>query len=448
MRKISPIVRFAPSPTGYLHIGGARTALFNYLFAKRNNGKFLLRVEDTDKKRSTLQAITAIYEGLKWLGLDWDGDAYIQSQAEARHKQVAIELLKQGKAYYCYETEHELKEKREKAEQEGRVYKYDRKWRDAEPSKTIQQATKPSIRIKAPLSGEIVINDAIKGEVKVRAEELDDFIILRSDGTPTYMHSVVVDDFDMQITHIIRGDDHFTNSFRQKIIYDAMNWQMPKTCHIPLIHGSDGAKLSKRHGATSLIDYKHMGILPEAMFNYLLRLGWGHGDDEIFSKQQAIELFSLEGLGSAPAMFNLEKLHFLNHHYIKNSNNNSLAELSNLLDDGKTLQAINLFKDRVKNLNELKQLVLNLIEGNFEKLEISAQEKPIIQQFSHYLAKHQSSFLENPEQFIKTYLKDHNLKFKELGIPLRKALIGIEEGPSLSELIRILGVDAVVKRIG
>lgn len=319
------ITRFAPSPTGGLHIGSARTALFNYLFARHHGGQYLLRIEDTDKKRSTAEATQSLLDGLKWLGIAHDGEPIFQSTREARHREVAEQLVARGQAYYCYTTAEELKAQREAAEARGESFKYDRTWRDA--SHTPPVGVKPSIRIKAPLTGEVVVRDAVQGDVRFSADALDDFIILRADGTPTYMHAVVVDDHDMGITHIIRGDDHLNNAGRQQIIYAAMGWEVPQFAHIPLIHGPDGAKLSKRHGATAVTEYAAMGYLPEAMRNYLVRLGWAHGDDEIFSDEQAIAWFSLEHIGKAPARLDFAKLNHVNAHYLRARAGAELAKL-------------------------------------------------------------------------------------------------------------------------
>src|SRR5579863_6509806 len=323
---MSVIVRFAPSPTGFLHIGGARTALFNWLFAKHHGGKFLLRIEDTDRARSTKKAVDAIIDGLSWLGLQWDGDVVFQSARLTRHAEVARQLLAQGKAYYCYCTPAELEAMREKARAEGRSVRYDGTWRDRAP-KEAPAGIPPVIRLKAPQDGETVIVDRVQGRVVVANAQLDDLIILRADGTPTYNHSVVVDDHDMSITHVIRGDDHFNNAFRQTQIYRALGWAVPEFAHVPLIHGPDGAKLSKRHGALGVDAYRGMGYLPEALRNYLLRLGWSHGDDEIISTEQAIEWFDLEHIGRAPARFDYAKLGNLIGHYIRATDDGRLAAL-------------------------------------------------------------------------------------------------------------------------
>ncbi len=304
---MSVVVRFAPSPTGFLHIGGARTALFNWLFAKHHRGVFRLRIEDTDRARSTQQAVDAIIDGLRWLGLDWDGEIVLQSARAARHAEAAQQLLASGRAYRCYCTPEELEAMRERARAEGRSYLYDGTWRDRDPAEA-PPGVAPAIRLKAPREGETVIADHVQGRVTVANQQLDDLIILRSDGTPTYNLSVVVDDHDMAITHVIRGDDHFINAFRQTQIYQALGWAVPEFAHVPLIHGPDGAKLSKRHGALGVEAYREMGYLPEALRNYLLRLGWGHGDAEIIPTAQAIEWFDIDAVGRAPARFDFQKL--------------------------------------------------------------------------------------------------------------------------------------------
>jgi glutamyl-tRNA synthetase len=318
------VTRFAPSPTGYLHIGGARTALFNWLYARRHGGRFLLRIEDTDKARSTEPAIAAILDGMRWLGLDWDGHEYYQSQFWARHAEVAHELLARGHAYKCWMSQEELAAQREKAQTERRPFRIDSKWRDCS-----EEGEGPFVvRLKAAREGETAIEDKVQGRVAVQNAEIDDFILLRSDGSPTYMLAVVVDDHDMGVTHVIRGDDHLNNAFRQLAIVRGMGWPEPTYAHVPLIHGPDGAKLSKRHGALGVDAYRdEMGILPEALFNYLLRLGWGHGDQEEFTREEAIEAFSLDGVGKSPSRFDIKKLHNLNGHYIRAADDARLVAL-------------------------------------------------------------------------------------------------------------------------
>src|SRR5690242_17765959 len=318
------VTRFAPSPTGFLHIGGGRTALFNWLFARRHGGKMLLRIEDTDRERSTVAAINAIIDGLTWLGLAWDGEIVFQFARAARHREVAEKLLAAGRAYRCYATPEELAEMREAARREGRSKLYDGRWRDRDPAEA-PPGVKPVIRLKAPQTGELVIEDQVQGRVTWQNSDLDDLVLLRSDGTPTYMLAVVVDDHDMGVTHVIRGDDHLTNGARQKHIYDAMGWSVPMMAHIPLIHGPDGSKLSKRHGALGVDAYRAMGYLPAAMRNYLVRLGWAHGDQEIFTTEEMIAAFDLPAIGRSPARFDFAKLESLNGHYMRGTSDADLV---------------------------------------------------------------------------------------------------------------------------
>jgi len=321
--KASVVTRFAPSPTGYLHIGGARTALFNWLYARHTGGKFLLRIEDTDRARSTPEATAAIFEGLEWLGLNWDGDAISQFERSPRHAEVAREMMARGTAYRCYSTIEEIEAFRGAARAAGRPPLFRSPWRDADP------ATHPDapyvVRLKAPREGETTVEDVVQGTITWKNETLDDLILLRSDGTPTYMHAVVVDDHDMGVTHVIRGDDHLTNAARQTLIYRAMDWDVPVFAHVPLIHGPDGTKLSKRHGALGVEAYREMGFLPEAMRNYLLRLGWSHGDDEMISTEQAIEWFNLESIGRSPARVDFKKLDNINGHYMRQASDEALS---------------------------------------------------------------------------------------------------------------------------
>src|SRR5690349_20099795 len=318
------VTRFAPSPTGFLHIGGGRTALFNWLYARRHGGKMLLRIEDTDRERSTAAAINAIIDGLTWLGLAWDGEIVFQFSRAARHRQVAEQMLASGHAYRCYCSQEELVAMREKARAEGRTRLYSGHCRDRDP-KDVPAGVNPVIRIKAPLTGETVVEDQVQGRVVWQNENLDDFVLLRSDGTPTYMLAVVVDDHDMGVTHIIRGDDHLTNAARQKQIYDALGWTVPIMAHIPLIHGPDGSKLSKRHGALGVDAYRAMGYLPAAMRNYLVRLGWAHGDQEIFTTEEMVAAFDLPQIGRSPARFDFAKLESLNAHYMRATPDADLA---------------------------------------------------------------------------------------------------------------------------
>src|SRR5215208_6209137 len=319
------VTRFAPSPTGFLHIGGARTALFNWLYSRGRGGKFLLRIEDTDRARSTEPAIEAIYDGLAWLGLEWDGEPVHQFSRAVRHREIAEQLLAAGKAYYCYASPEELAAMREAARADGRSKLYDGRWRDRDPSQE-RPNVQPVIRLKAPLTGETVIEDQVQGRVIWQNENLDDLVLLRSDGTATYMLAVVVDDHDMGVTHIIRGDDHLTNGARQSQIYQALGWRIPEMAHIPLIHGPDGAKLSKRHGALGVDAYRTLGYLPAALRNYLVRLGWSHGDQEIFSTDEMIDAFSLDQVGRSPARVDFAKLENLNGHYIRQSSDEELVK--------------------------------------------------------------------------------------------------------------------------
>jgi glutamyl-tRNA synthetase len=450
------ITRFAPSPTGDLHIGGARTALFNYLFARHHGGEFKLRIEDTDLARSTEAAKTAITQGLNWLGLAWDGDIVYQSTRAARHREVAQELLERGAAYYCYETPEELAEKRAAAEAIGVVYRYDRKWRDNRA--TPPAGVKPAIRIKAPLAGEMIVRDLVQGEVHTAAETLDDFIILRSDGTPTYMHAVVVDDHDMGITHIIRGDDHLNNASRQMIIYQAMGWDVPAFAHIPLIHGTDGAKLSKRHGATAIGDYATMGYLPEAMRNYLLRLGWSHGDDEIISDAEAIHWFTLDHVGKSPARLDFAKLGHVNAHYLKLQSDADLAGLvasvlptENVHPD-LLIKAMSLIKSRAQTIPELAEATRLLIErpASYDEKARAALAKgmaniPLVLPALGSLAEPWTA--ETVKATIHDVATSSGKKLGELMPPLRAALMGAMSGPDIPDAMATLGKTEVLARL-
>ncbi|NVN42106.1 glutamate--tRNA ligase, partial [Ameyamaea chiangmaiensis] len=355
--------RFAPSPTGLLHIGNARAALFNYLFARHVGGQFLLRIEDTDRERSTQKAVDVLFEGLRWMGLDWDEEPVFQSSRQPRHTEVALQLLEQGDAYRCYCTPEELTAMREQAMKEGRPPRYNGYWRDRDPSEAPPGASY-TVRIKAPREGETVVNDLVQGEVRVANTELDDMIILRADGTPTYQHAVVVDDHDMAITHVIRGDDHLTNTFRQSMIYTAMGWERPNFAHLPLIHGPDGAKLSKRHGAQSVVEFRDMGYLPEALCNYLLRLGWGHGDAEILSRPEQIELFDLDGVGRAPSRMDYAKLSHINGVWLRQADDDRLtADVVERLTGRDGLVVDDVARARIRTLMPgLKERARTLVE--------------------------------------------------------------------------------------
>ncbi|HEY1096424.1 MAG TPA: glutamate--tRNA ligase [Alphaproteobacteria bacterium] len=460
------VVRFAPSPTGMLHIGGGRTALFNYYFAKRHGGKALLRVEDTDYERSTTEAVDALMNGLAWIGYQHDGEIVFQSKNLPRHAEVAQELLKQGKAYYCYCTPDELEQMREDAMKEGRPVAYDRRWRDRDPSEAPKDI-KPTIRIKAPLGdGAITIPDKVQGDVTVSHSQLDDFIILRSDGTPTYMLSVVVDDFDMGITHIIRGDDHLNNTFRQKVIIDAMGWPTPVYAHLPMINGPDGKKLSKRHGATSVEMYRDMGYLPEAMRNYLLRLGWSHGDDEIFSDEQAIAWFDVDHIGRSPSQLDFAKLDFVNAHYMKLRSDEDMLGLVTerfetrlgraLNDDDKSvlLRAMPGLKERAKTLNELVDIgffyVSPLPLAHDEKA-LSQLAQPHVVQIIETLVPMINAMTEinqtTADRIVDDVIAATGLKMGQVAPVLRAVLTGTMQSPALPQVFYALGKDRILLRL-
>ncbi|MCV9907358.1 glutamate--tRNA ligase [Brucella sp. HL-2] len=463
------VTRFAPSPTGFLHIGGARTALFNWLYAKHSGGKMLLRIEDTDRERSTDAATAAILDGLTWLGLDWDGDAISQFERAPRHREVAEELVAKGKAYYCYATPAELEDMREKARAEGRPPRYDGRWRDRDPSEA-PEGVKPVIRIKAPQEGETLVRDAVQGDVRFPNKDLDDFIILRSDGTPTYMHAVVVDDNDMGVTHIIRGDDHLTNAARQTVIYDAMGWEVPQMSHIPLIHGADGAKLSKRHGALGVDAYRAMGYLPEALRNYLVRLGWSHGDDEIMSTEQMIEWFDVKDINKGAARFDFQKLEAINGLYMRNSDDKALfdaliavlpeieggKELEASLDDKgreQLLTAMPGLKDRAKTLVEL-------VDGAkfiFAKRPLAFDEKAasllndegraVLAAALPHLESVKEWTVEALDAAVRTHAEATGLKLGKVAQPLRAALTGRATSPGVFDVLFVLGREESLARI-
>lgn len=456
---MSVIVRFAPSPTGYLHIGGARTALFNYLFAKHHNGKFLLRIEDTDQQRSTAQAIQAILDGLNWLGLKTDGEIVLQSKNIDRHIAVANQLLANNQAYLCYTSAEELEEMRSNAEKNGQVFRFQSPWRNKFNSQS--SSVKPVIRIKAPLEGESSIDDLIQGKITIKNNELDDLVLLRSDQTPTYSLAVVVDDHDMAITHIIRGDDHLTNAFRQKIIYQAMSWNVPQFAHIPLIFGSDGTKLSKRHHATSVIDYKKMGYLPSAMRNYLLRLGWSHGDDEIISDQQAIDWFSLENIGRSPSRFDIAKLNHLNHNYLKNVDNEQLLTL--IIDFiekpikpnefERFLKALNFLKDKFNQVNLIAEALAIYFDDYYKEFDLEqktilADKKNLIANFIILFSNISDWSHQSLKENLDNFAKENSLKIKDFAPILRLALtFSSSSSGGIFEIIEILQQDQVIKRL-
>ena len=449
------VTRFAPSPTGFLHIGGARTALFNWLFARHHGGKFLLRIEDTDKARSTKEAIDAILDGMRWLELDWDGHEYYQSQFWARHAEVAHKMLDRGHAYRCYMTQEELAEQREAAQRERRPFRINSPWRDVSD----EHGDKPFVvRLKAPRDGETVINDRVQGRVTVQNVELDDFVLLRSDGTPTYMLAVVVDDHDMGVTHVIRGDDHLNNAFRQLAIIRAMAWPEPVYAHVPLIHGQDGAKLSKRHGALGVDSYRdELGFLPEAVSNYLLRLGWGHGDDEIISREQAIEWFDLDHVGKSPSRFDFKKLENLNGHYLREADDAHLADLvaERLAKADKALlvRAMPELKARAHTINELADGARFLFASRPLVVDeaavglLTSEARQLLAAAHNSLAALANWDGESLEAAIREVAESHGVKLGKLAQPLRAALTGRTTSPGIFDVLALLGRDESLARI-
>lgn len=468
---MSVVVRFAPSPTGYLHIGGARTALFNWLFARHCGGKFLMRVEDTDRERSTPESVETILEGMRWLGFDWDnndpainGGKHYYSQYDMRHRhvEVAQQMVANGTAYYCYASPQELEAMRAEQKAKGLPQRYDGRWRDR-PASDAPEGVKPVIRLKAPQTGETVVDDLVMGSVTVQNAQLDDMILVRADGNPTYMLAVVVDDHDMAITHVIRGDDHFTNTFRQVQIYKAMGWQVPTFAHLPLIHGPDGAKLSKRHGAQAVSDYRDMGYLPEAIRNYLLRLCWAHGNDEIIPTKQAIEWFDFSGVGRSPARFDFAKLNHLNAHYIGQMDDHELAALAapflqkhlgrDLTDaEMKTLQAaLPDIKPRVQLLTEIAQAAgfyFNNPPADDKALKLLTPEaKAHLQALSPQLAGLADFTHDGIEALFRTYAEEKGLKLGAVAQPFRAALTGSTVSPPIFSAAALLGKEEVLKRL-
>jgi len=465
----SIVTRFAPSPTGFLHIGGARTALFNWLYAKKRGGKMLLRIEDTDRERSTKAAIDAILDGLKWLELDWDGEVIYQFSRVARHREVAEQLLAGGKAYRCYATPEELTAMREKARAEGRTRLYDGRWRDRDPA-TAPAGMKPTIRLRAPLTGETVIEDQVQGRVVWQNENLDDLVLLRGDGTPTYMLAVVVDDHDMDVTHIIRGDDHLINAARQKQIYDALEWTVPSMSHIPLIHGPDGSKLSKRHGALGVDAYRAMGYLPAALRNYLVRLGWSHGDQEIFSTEEMIAAFDLPAIGRSAARFDFAKLENLNGHYIRHAADQALvtqfegvldyvpngAELKAKLNDttrSQLLRAMPSLKERAKTLIELIDGAYFIFADRPLQVEpkaqalLTAETRALIGRLRAALEAVSPWSAETTEAAMRTFAEAGNLKLGAVAQPLRVALTGRTTSPGIFDVLAVLGREECLARL-
>jgi glutamyl-tRNA synthetase len=458
----APVVtRFAPSPTGFLHIGGARTALFNLLFARHHGGKFLLRIEDTDAARSTQEAIDAILEGMRWMGLDWDDDVVFQSRRIARHAEVADAMLASGHAYRCYATAEELEAMRAEQRAAKQPMRYDGRWRDRECGP--EQDGQPFVvRLRAPREGETVIDDAVQGRVTVANAELDDMVLLRSDGTPTYMLAVVVDDHDMGVTHVIRGDDHLNNAFRQLGIVKAMGWPEPVYGHLPLLHGSDGAKLSKRHGALGVEAYRYeLGILPEALSNYLLRLGWGHGDDEIISHDDAVRWFDLGGVGRSPSRFDIKKLEHINGHYIRAADDGRLAELvadrvdnaSRPVDVGLLTAAMPALKMRAKDLGELADGAQFLFASR--PLAMDAAAAALLEGgASDLLARLHAALTcvadwtaSNVEEAVREVSEEAGVKLGKVAQPLRAALTGRATSPGIFDVLVLLGREESLARI-
>ncbi len=460
------VTRFAPSPTGFLHIGGARTALFNYLFARRHDGRFLLRIEDTDRKRSTPEAIAAIIDGLTWLGIDWDGEPVSQFARAERHREVAYALLEKGMAYKCFVSQEELAAAREAARREGRPWRFESPWRD------VRTADHPSdrpyvIRLKAPREGETVIEDRVQGTVRVANAELDDMVLLRSDGTPTYMLAVVVDDHDMGITHVIRGDDHLTNAFRQVQIFHAMGWEPPEYAHIPLIHGPDGKKLSKRHGALGIEAYREMGYLPEALRNYLLRLGWGHGDIEIISTEEAARIFALEDIGKGPARFDFKKLDAFNAHYLRNLDDDELMRRATpfferqagraLTDEerARLRAALPGLKARAKTLKDLAESAAFLytprpipIADDAAGL-LTEEARSLLTALAKDLEAIDPADWDEPtlERVVNEFVASAGHRLKAIAQPLRVALTGRRVSPGIFEVLAVLGKEESLARI-
>ena len=458
------VTRFAPSPTGFLHIGGARTALFNWLYAKHHGGRFRLRIEDTDRARFTDEAVDAIITGLRWLGLDWDGDVASQFLRAAHHTEAAERLLADGKAYRCYCTPEELAEMREHAKKSGRSMLYDGRWRDRDPAEA-PSGVDPVIRFKAPREGETVIHDQVQGEVRVASARLDDMVLLRADGTATYMLAVVVDDHDMGITHVIRGDDHLTNAFRQTQLYHALGWEPPAFAHIPLIHGPDGAKLSKRHGALAVEAYREMGYLPEALCNYLLRLGWSHGDDEIIGTEQAIRWFDLDGVGRAPARFDLAKLSSLNGHYLRRADDERLTRLilPRLAEtlDGKLAEdapsriekGMPGFKERAKTVTELTENAMFYARKRPQPLTekaarvLDGEARRRLGRLRRSLAAIGRWNGEAVEATIRGLAQEEQIALGKIAQPLRAALSGATVSPGIFDVMVVLGKEETLGRL-
>ena len=455
------ITRFAPSPTGYLHIGGARTALFNWLYAKANNGKFLLRIEDTDRERSTPEATTALLKGLEWLGLDYDGNVYSQFERASRHRIVALEMVKSGHAYKCFSTIEEINAYRDQAARDKNPLPFQSPWRDADP---VSFPDAPFvIRLKSPKNGGIVIKDKVQKKVSWAASSFDDLIMLRSDNSPTYMLAVVVDDHDMGVTHIIRGDDHLINAGRQSLIYDAMNWKIPEFAHIPLIHGEDGKKLSKRHGATGIHEYAALGYMPEAIRNYLCRLGWSHGNDELFSTADAISWFDFSGIGKSPSRLDFKKLNNVSAHHIKTSSDEMVSndlfayakEIGIEISENNKLKitkSISLVRDKSKTLCDVLDkchFILTALPIDFDEkslINLNSVSIGILKQLTPLLsdATWTSEYL---EALAREFADSHEIGLGKIGMPLKAALSGKINSPSAFGMMEILGREESLARI-
>ena len=456
------ICRFAPSPTGPLHIGGVRTALFNWLLAKKNKGKYFLRIEDTDKERSKDVFKKQIISSLAWLGIDHDGEEYIQSKNISKHVLIAEELLKKGYAYKCYCSEEEINEQKDKCKKKGIPYVYNRKWRDSKDLQ-IPRDIQPVIRFKSKISGNTIIKDLVQGERNISNSTIEDFVILRKDKSPTYQLSATVDDHEMKITHVIRGDDHMINSFKQKQIYDAMGWEVPSFAHIPLIHSEKGKKLSKRDNASTLEDYIKIGIISDALRNYLLRLGWSHKDKEIFTRQESIDLFDLKGVGKSPSKLDMSRILSLNEHYIKNMEGKELFKLLKIYSEkfGKNidkskeesiLKSISFLRNKAKTLDDIYKNSQYILQENIQiskddlKL-LDERSKKILNEFLTEFKKMQTINKGNLEKLVNELIKKHKTNFKGIGQPLRISLVGSKYGPGIYDIILSLKKEVVVKRI-
>jgi glutamyl-tRNA synthetase len=446
------VTRFAPSPTGFLHVGGARTALFNWLLARHSGGKFLLRIEDTDRERSTPEAMEAIFSGLKWLGMDWDDEPVFQFSRISRHVQLAEKLVKEGKAYYCFCSPEELENMRKEAKARGLPPKYNGMWRDRDP-RDAPTEVKPVIRLKIPTDGETILQDLVQGMVTVTNDQLDDMILVRSDGTPTFMLSVVVDDHDMGITHVIRGDDHLTNTFRHIQIHNALGWNIPQYGHIPLIHGADGAKLSKRHGALGIDAYRDLGYLPEAVCNCLLRLGWSHGDDEIISREQAIEWFSIDHLGKSASRLDFAKLLNLNGHYVREADNQRLlGDLLNMIGNiaeekkERLLRGMNGLKQRSKTMLELRDMAAIYLD-EFVPVKIEDEDANMIKTVISRIELEENWDEKNLELQLRSISAEKNIPFGKIASTLRNILTGRKITPSIFDMLVAFGKNESLRRI-